>query len=208
MGIFEKDLPVTLCPVADNPEGIKYQGRLKAVTKEHILVDTGNSVELGAGGELLVEFRAEDSQFRFSATVHNLSGATGLLLNKPKIIHRSKIREGPRVELPMMLNYTIWTEGGRFEAEVLDMSESGVRMRGAKNLRKGTLISLDFYMKDAKIRVICQGLVAWSRADEDIPAMTVSGVQFTTISNDARKKLARHLQQKNDEAAASGDEPT
>ena len=199
MGLFEKDLAVTLCPVHDNPNGEKFQGRLKQVTQEHILVDTGQSVELGAVGDVIVEFRVDDNRFRFTTSVFNLAGPSAILLNKPKQVHRSKIREGPRVVLPIQVFYTPWTEPGRFEAEVLDISESGLRMRGNKNIRKNSLLSLDFYIKDQKIRVITQGLVAWSKASEENTHMTESGVQFTTISNEARKKLARFLQLKHEE---------
>lgn len=199
MSLLEKDLPVSLCPVHDNPEGEKFQGRLKQVTADHLLIDTGHSVELGAGGDVIVEFRVDDNRFRFTSSVFNLSGPSGLLLHKPKTIHRSKIREGPRVVIPLQVFYTLWTETGRFEADVLDISESGMRIRGNKNLRKNSLLSLDFYIKDQKIRVITQGLVAWSKAGEENPHLTESGVQFTTISNEARKKLARYLQAKHDE---------
>lgn len=200
MALFEKDLPVTLCPVHDNPDGEKFQGRLKQVTQDHILVDTGQSVELGAVGDVIVEFRVDDNRFRFTTSVFNLAGPSAILLNKPKQVHRSKIREGPRVVIPLQIFYTPWTESGRFEAEVLDISESGLRMRGTKNVRKNALLSLDFYIKEQKIRVISQGLVAWSRASEENQHLTESGVQFTTISNDARKKLAKYLQAKHDES--------
>lgn len=193
MGIFQTDLPLSLCPIAGNAEGKKYQGLLKKVDGDHILVETGNSLELAVDEHLAVEFRLQDSNFRFETSVANLSGTQGLLLVKPKEIHRSKVREGPRVALPLQVQYTLWTESGRYPGGVLDISESGLRMHTPHHLSKGQLLSLDFYIKAAQCRVITQALVVWARDDEERTGETQAAVHFTTIANDARKKLARHL---------------
>ncbi|MCR9142686.1 MAG: PilZ domain-containing protein [bacterium] len=193
MGIFQTDLPLSLCPIADNAEGQKHQGLLKKVDGEHILVETGDSLKLAVNEHLAVEFRLQDSNFRFETSVANLAGPRGLLLLKPKIIHRSKVREGPRVALPLEVQYTLWTESGRFSGGVLDISESGLRMHTPHRLSKGQLLSLDFYIKAAQCRVITQALVVWVRDDEERTGEIQAAVHFTTIANDARKKLARHL---------------
>ena len=193
MGVFQTDLPLSLCPVADNAEGKKYQGLLKKVDGEYILVETGDSLTLAVNENLIVELRLQDSNFRFETAVANLSGQRGLLPVKPKVIHRSKVREGPRVALPLEVQYTIWTERGRFPGGVLDISESGLRMHTPHRLSKGQLLSLDFYIKAAQCRVITQALVVWARDDEERSGEMQVAVHFTTIANDARKKLARHL---------------
>jgi len=94
----------------------------------------------------------------------------------------------------MKMNYTPWTESGRFETKLTDLSELGIRMQGRRNIKKGTLISIDFYIKDDKIRVLCQGQVAWCRTNEENDQLFDTGVEFTTISNETRKRLTRFIQ--------------
>lgn len=193
MALLQKDLPITLCPLKDNPEGFKYQGLLKKVDREFILVDTGDSLELARNMDLTVEFRVQDNNFRFETSVANLAGTRGLLLRKPQVIHRSRVREGPRIKIPLEVHYTIWTENGRFRGEVIDISESGLSMFTPHRLQKGQLLSLDFYIKEARCRVISQALVVWARDADDRLGEMHAGIQYTTISNETRKKLARHL---------------
>ena len=192
MGLFQKNLPVSICPVADNQQGLKYQALLRAVDKEYILLETEHSLELASESEVLIEFNLDKNHFYFHTTIFNLSGRSGLLLKKPREIHRTKLREGPRVPLSVKLNYTPWTEEKRYTVDTLDMSESGVRIQGLFELPKDSIVSLDFYLKAAKIRVICQAIVSWSRPDEEGPYVQ-SGLQFTTISNEAKKKLSKYL---------------
>ena len=193
MGLLQKDLPVSLCPGLDNPEGEKCQGRLQGVSQTNILVMSDNAMELRPGDGLTVEFYIEKSVYRFESTVERLLEDGLLALHKPKVIHKSRLREGTRVPLDMEIHFTLWSDTGRFQANLLDISETGIRMVGRKSLRKDSLISLDFYIKEARARIICQGIVAWNEATQDNEYLYESGIQFTTLSNENRKKLGRHL---------------
>lgn len=193
MSLFKKNLPVTICPIQDNEQGNKYQAILKAVDKQYILLETAHSFELASNTDVTIEFILEHSRFHFDTQVFNLAGRSGILLKKPNQIHRSKLREGPRVPLVIKINYTPWTEEKRYTVETRDMSESGVRIQGLFEIPPDSIVSLDFYIKDAKIRVISQGVVSWSKPDPENEIFYQSGIQFSTISNEARKKLAKYL---------------
>ncbi|MBL8020603.1 MAG: PilZ domain-containing protein [Leptospirales bacterium] len=190
---LQKNLPVSVCPVENNEEGLKYQGQLKEIAKDSIVLFMGESAPLSVGAEIVVEFKVEKNQFFFETTIKKINGAM-LDLHKPKAIHKSKIREGHRMSTDMKMNYTPWTESGRFETKLTDLSELGVRMQGRKELKKGMLISIDFYIKEDKIRVLCQGQVAWCRVNEENDQLFDTGVEFTTISNETRKRLTRFIQ--------------
>lgn len=199
MSIFKKNLPVSICPLRDNPQGNKIQALLRAVDKDYILLETVPEIGTVAEFEALIEFSLDKNRFHFNTIVYKIKERPGLLLKKPKEIHRSRIREGPRVPLEIPIHYTPWTEEKRFSVETRDMSESGVRIQGLFELAQDSIISLDFYLKEPKIRVICQGLVSWSKPDPENNIFFQSGIQFTTISNEAKKKLARYLADLNEE---------
>lgn len=201
MGLFQNDLPVSICPQADNPEGEKFQGRLRGIDSQFIHIFSPEGDRFAGGLTVKVEFRIDENNFNFESTVVRQDAGGLVHLAKPEVIKKSKLREGPRLEIKLPIKFTPWTEEGRFEAETLDVSESGIRMVGRKSLKNGNLISLDLYFKEPRIRVISQGLVAWCRMFEENEYLYESGVQFTTISNETRKKLARYLLDKSKEPA-------
>lgn len=193
MGLFQNDLPVSLCPLEDNPEGEKYQGRLRGIAREFIQIYSPVHLGFTTGLPVKVEFRIDENNFHFETTALRQDTSGLVFLKKPEMIKKSKVREGPRLEIKMPVKYTPWTEDGRFEAETLDISESGIRMIGRKSLKGGDLISVDLYFKEPRIRVMSQGLVAWCKTNDENEYLFESGVQFTTISNETKKKLARYL---------------
>ncbi len=148
---------------------------------------------LAAGAAVEAEFRIDKSSYRFESTLKTLDGGS-VTLHKPKQIHKTRVREGRRIDTDMKLFYTPWTESGRFETQMLDLSDVGVRMLGRRELKKGMLVSLDFYIKEDKIRVLCQGQVAWCRTDPQNEFSFETGVEFTTISNETRKRIARFIE--------------
>ncbi|MCP5480460.1 MAG: PilZ domain-containing protein [Spirochaetales bacterium] len=190
---MQKDLPVSICPLDDNPEGVRYQGLLKSIDSDHILVYSPHAKALHLANRVSLEFRIDRNDFRLTTSILNLAPKDQLLLRKPKQIHKKQIREGQRLSYSLPVKYTLWTKTGRHEAELRDLSDQGLRMVGNQPLRKNSLVSLDFYIKDAKTRVITQGMVIWSRKDEENEHLIESGIHFTTISNEARKKIARFV---------------
>jgi len=184
---------MSICPLDNNPEGNKYQGRLMDIDKQFIIINTGEPVNLRTEAEVRIDFHIERSIFSFESSVQSVEGADKILLVKPKVIHKKQIRDTDRMETAIKIFYTLWTETGRFEAETRDISEQGIRIVGAKKLRRGSLLSLNFYIKEPKIRVICQGSVAWCKTDEENEYLFESGIQFTTLSNEIRKKLNKYV---------------
>jgi len=88
---LQKNLPVSVCPLTDNEEGNKYQGRLKEIAKDGIILFMGAEAVVKTESEILVEFKVEKNQFYFETKIREISGTT-LALYKPKTIHKSRIR--------------------------------------------------------------------------------------------------------------------
>lgn len=190
---LQKDLPVSLRPLVSNDEGARFQGRLKEIAAEGIVMYVPDFPALPAGTPIEAEFRIDKSSYRFESTLKSLASGT-VTVHKPKQIHKTRVREGRRIAADMKLFYTPWTESGRFETQMLDLSDIGVRMQGRRELKKGMLVSLDFYVKEDKIRVLCQGQVAWCKQDPENEFLFETGVEFTTISNETRKRIARFIE--------------
>ncbi len=195
---LQKNLAVSVCPLSGNPEGNKFQGQLREVLRDGMTLFLGDAPSLPAGTPVLVEFKIEKNQFSFETTTKGADGAM-LSLAKPAAIKRSKLREGHRMVVDMKMAYTPWTESGRFETNLVNLSELGVRMIGRRELKKGTLLSIDFYVKEDKIRVLCQGQVAWCRPTPDNDQLFETGVEFTTISNETRKRLTKFITKRSGE---------
>ena len=192
MGLFQKDLPISICPGTDNPQGNRIQGRLQGVNAKFILVQVETLQSLAEGNPLTVEFWIDRSTYSFESAVVRITAAGMVALAKPRVIHKSILREGNRVPMDMRIHFTPWSDSGRFEAQLLDISETGIRMVGRKSLKRDALVSLDFYIKEARARIISQGMVIWAQPAEDNEFLFETGVQFTTLSNENRKKLSRY----------------
>ncbi|MBX7057261.1 MAG: PilZ domain-containing protein [Leptospirales bacterium] len=193
MALKHKDLPVSVCPLEDNEEGKRIQTLLRGLDSQYIRLYAPGAAELRKGLELSVEFRVDRHEFSLTTTVANATPEGEVTLYKPAVIHRRRLRDARRRPLQMRIYFTLWTETGRHDGEMQDISADGFRMISRKSFRRGALISLDFYIRSARIRVIGQGLVAWCRTMEDNEYLHECGIQFTTISNETRKKLERFV---------------
>ena len=175
----------------ENPRGTRYEGRLFGINESYLQV-FAPEVAFSRGTELQAGFQIDTNQFTFECVVvrqdENL-----VFINRPSVIRKSKLREGPRVSMDMRIHYTIWSESGRFEADLRNISESGLRIVGRDRLKQDQVVSLDIYFRDAKFRVICQGQVAWCKPTEDNPYLFETGIQFTTISTETRSNLSLYL---------------
>lgn len=192
MQLLKKDLPISICPLRENPRGKKYQGRLYAMNESFLQIFSPEAHNVAIGAEIQAEFQIDVHQFSFECVVVRLAENL-VFVNRPSVIRKSKLREGPRVKIAMPIHYTLWSEPGRFEADLQDISETGIRIVSRHALKKQMVVSLDLYFRDSKIRVICQGQVAWSQATEENRYLFESGIQFTTISNETKSNLALYL---------------
>lgn len=199
---LQKDLPVSLRPTNANADGVRFQGRLREIASDGIVLFVPEFPVLPPGSPVEAEFRIDKSQFRFESSVKALQGGD-VIVHKPRQIHKTRVRDGRRLATDMKLFYTPWTESGRFETQMLDLSDVGVRMLGRRELKKGMLVSLDFYIKDDKIRVLCQGQVAWCKVRDDNDQLFESGIEFTTISNETRKRIARYIEKQSGSPVSS-----
>lgn len=193
MPLKQKDLPVNVCPLEGNEEGLKVQALLRGLDSSHIRLFAPEPGPLRATMPVELDFRVDKHEFVLSTKIAKVAEGGDIVLFKPASIRRRRIRDARRVPLEMRIFFTLWTETGRHDGDMQDLSADGFRMISRKSLRRGTLISLDFYVRSARIRVIGQGLVAWCRTVEDNEYLFESGIQFTTISNETRKKLARFV---------------
>ncbi len=192
MQLLKKDLPISLCPLRENPRGKKYQGRLYAMNDSFLQIFAPESTKIELGSELQAEFQIDVHNFSFECVAVRLAENL-VFVNRPSVIRKSRQREGPRVAIEMPIFYTIWSEHGRFEATLKDVSETGIRIVGRNPLKQQMVVSLDVYFRDSRIRIICQGQVAWTKPTEENHYLYESGIQFTTISNETKSNLALYL---------------
>jgi len=193
MSILKKGLPISICPEENNPAGNKYQCRLIDIDKQFIIVSSRDTACLKAGEKIIAEFFIESNSFTFDATIHGSENDDKVIIEKPEVIHKKRIRNVDRMSLREKVNYTLWTEKGRFDAETRDISERGIRVVGSKALKKGSLLSINLYLKEPRIRLICQAQVAWCRTAEENEHLHETGIHFTTLSNETRKKLSKFV---------------
>jgi hypothetical protein len=194
MSAFQQHLPMQILPQDHNPEGLKFQGFFESMEP--------NRMKLEIDSEFFSETRGSAIQVEFSMSNYNFTFASELLperegnciyILKPKVIHKSQIRKAPRLKCFIKFNYTIWTEGGRYEAVITDLSTVGMKMTSPNMLHKNMILSLNVFIPGSSLRFICQGLVMWSNPAPNMNNVFLSGVKFTTLSIDAMKKVDKYI---------------
>ena len=197
MSIFRQNLPVQIIPKSNNPEGIKYQGILEVMESVNMKIKVDESFfTKEISGNIDVEFSMASFNFKFESKIMPGKEEFSIWIQKPNVIHKSQIRKTLRAKTDVKFTYTLWTEGGRFEATMTDLSIVGIKMIGAKELQKNTLLSLNVFIPGASLRFICQGLVMWCRPHPEMEYMYETGVKFTTLSIDAIKKVDKFVKDK------------
>jgi len=192
---FQQNLPVQILPKEQNPEGLKYQGVFQAMepTRMKIKIDRAFFSEK-RDGDIVVEFTMSNFNFQFESTLLPETEGEFIFILKPRVIHKSQIRKTSRLKCHIKFNYTIWTESGRFDAIITDLSTVGLKMTGEKLLQKNTILSLNVFIPKTSLRFICQGLVMWSSVAPHRDNLYMTGVKFTTLSIDAMKKVDKYIQ--------------
>ncbi len=197
MGLLQKDLALSILPLSNNPRGNRYQALLKGADQQFMSTQTRGNLGLARGLPLLVEFRIESNEFKFETQVAQDTSDGVLIMNRPRMVRKTRIREAPRIPLSMSVHFSNWNRTEeRAQATMLDISELGVRMVSASAVKKNALISLDFFIKEAGIRVMTQAQAAWCRDSTIGQDLYEIGAQFTTLSTEIRYNLGRYVYSK------------
>ncbi len=181
-------------PIDDNAEGRRYQGVLETLGDRHLSVRVDDDY-LGApvSEAVQIEFTMANFRFRFDSMVEPQREGKLIRIVKPTKLYKSVIRKGQRMKLDSVIGYNVWTEPGRYEATVTDLSSVGLRMITDRHLAKNTLISVNVYLPGKSLRFICQGLIRWCTRETTEERRYTCGVLFTTLSNEATKRIEKFV---------------
>lgn len=194
MSVFQQNLPITIVPKENNSKGNKFQGLLEAMESNSMKIKMDETFfKEKSYGSLSVEFTMSNYNFVFDSEVLSSEQSSFINIAKPKIIHKSQIRKTQRLKTNLPFTFTLWTEGGRFDAFITDISSVGIKIRTKKFLNKNSLLSLNVYVPGGNLRFICQGLVMWCKAENEDEINYLAGIKFTTLSNDAMKKVDKYI---------------
>jgi len=193
---FQQNLPMQILPLENNPDGNKFQGFFDTMeaTRMKLTMDP-IFFEENRGKTIQVEFSMSNYNFAFESEILPGEERGFVYIIKPKVIHKSQIRKSPRLRCHIKFNYTIWTETGRYDGFITDLSTVGLKMKADKYLQKNMILSLSVFIAGTSLRFICQGLVMWSHPAPNVNNVFLSGIKFTTLSIDAMKKVDKYIQE-------------
>jgi len=193
---FQQNLPVQIMPKENNPDGLKYQGVFEAMEPSRMKIKVDQDLfATEHGSDIVVEFTMSSYNFQFESSILPEREGDFIFIIKPRVIHKSQIRKASRLKCFIKFNFTIWTEGGRYDANITDLSTVGLKMIGSKGLFKNMILSLNVFIPGTSLRFICQGLVMWSNPAPSQDNTYITGVKFTTLSIDAMKKVDKYIQE-------------
>lgn len=196
MSVFQQNLPVQIIPTIENEEGNKYQGILEGLESDTMKIRMDESFfQQKILNPISVEFTMSNYNFQFESDIMNTDDTSYIHIAKPKVIHRSQIRTSARLRTKIPFTYTIWTEGGRFDGVITDISTVGIKITTHKQLKKNSLLSVNIYVP-GELRIICQALVMWCKQNPEDEYYFVSGIKFTTLSIDSMKKVDKYIRDK------------
>lgn len=206
MSILSKSLALQIIPVDDNPEGLKFPGILEELQERHIKVKMEPDFAAAPRSETVrVEFTMANFKFHFDSAMVQNSDGSFILISKPTKIFKSTIRKAQRLRLNTQIGYNVWTEPGLHNAVLTDLSSVGMKFIATRPLAKNTLLSVNVYIPGKSLRFICQAMVRWCTRDLEIETRYVCGAIFTTLSNEATKRVEKFIadELKNGDAEAS-----
>ncbi len=194
MSILRQSLALQIMPIDDNAEGRRYQGVLETLGDRHLSVRVDDDYLAAPVSEAVqIEFTMANFRFRFDSMVEPQREGKLIRIVKPTKLYKSVIRKGQRMKLDSVIGYNVWTEPGRYEATVTDLSSVGLRMITDRQLAKNTLISVNVYLPGKSLRFICQGLIRWCTRETSEERRYTCGVLFTTLSNEATKRIEKFV---------------
>ncbi len=196
MSILRQSLALQIIPADENPEGRKYQGVLETLEDSHIKVRMDPVYrDAPASKQVRVEFTMANFRFHFDSDVEADGAGDIIAITKPTKIFKSTIRKSSRLRLDVTIGYNIWTEPGRYEATLTDLSSVGMKVLTDRMLPKNTLINVNVYLPGKSLRFICQGIVRWCTRSLEMEARYSCGVLFTTLSNEATKRVEKFIKE-------------
>lgn len=199
MSILRQSLALQIIPADENPEGRKYQGILETLEDRHIKVRMDPVYREAPVSPLArVEFTMANFRFHFDSSVEPDGARDIIAISKPTKIFKSTIRKSSRLRLDVTIGYNIWTEPGRYEATLTDLSSVGMKVLTDRMLPKNTLINVNVYLPGKSLRFICQGIVRWCTRSLEVEARYACGVLFTTLSNEATKRVEKFIREELD----------
>jgi c-di-GMP-binding flagellar brake protein YcgR len=188
----------------DNPEGLKFPGVLEVLDEKHIKVKMEpDFVRAPRSAVVRVEFTMANFKFHFDSTVDVKREGDFICIVKPSRIFKSTIRKGKRLKLNTQIGYNVWTEPGLHNAILTDLSSVGMKFITTRPLVKDTLLNVNVYLPGKSLRFICQAMVRWCIRDAEVETKYTCGVLFTTLSNDATKRVEKFIA---DELKGAGEE--
>ncbi|AFM11849.1 PilZ domain-containing protein [Turneriella parva] len=194
MSILRQSLALQIMPIDDNPEGNRYQGVLENLGDTHLTVRVDEDfLNAPLSEPVRVDFTMSNFRFRFDSQVEAARQGNLIRILKPTKLYKSVIRKGQRLKLDAVIGYNVWTEPGRYEAVITDLSPIGLRMITDRQLPKNTLISVNVYLPGKSLRFICQGLVRWCTRETTEERRYTCGVLFTTLSNESTKRVEKFV---------------
>lgn len=194
MSILRQSLALQIIPIDDNPEGLKFPGVLEQLEEQHIKVKMEPDFDSAPRSDIVrVEFTMANFKFHFDAALAPEREGQFIRLAKPTKIFKSTIRKGQRLKLNTQIGYNVWTEPGQHNATLTDLSSVGMKFITNRHLPKNTLLSVNVYFPGKSLRFICQAMVRWCTRDLEIETRYVCGVIFTTLSNDATKRVEKFI---------------
>ena len=143
------------------------------------------------GERVELEFHLGGNLFHLDTEVSRVGEGGLVWLHKPESITKKRIRNSSRTDTHTQVHFTVWTEVGRFQGELLDISEDGLRMLAYHRLNNLDLINVDLFLASAGpgVRINTQATVIWSNQVEDGKNLFETGVQFQTLPPDIRARL-------------------
>lgn len=195
MSILRQSLALQIIPVDDNPEGLKFPGILEELQENFIKVRMEPDFASAPKSHLArVEFTMANFKFHFDSTITPEPGGSFICITKPTKIFKSTIRKAKRLKLNTQIGYNVWTEPGLHNAILTDLSSVGMKFITNRPLQKNTLLSVNVYIAGKSLRFICQAMVRWCTRDLEIETRYTCGAIFTTLSNDATKRVEKFIE--------------
>jgi len=189
MKIFEANLPLVLVENKDSKNENKYQAIFSKIALGNIFLDIPkieNKFSLNQKCHIL--FYLDKHEFEFETLINSIDSSL-IGISKPATIKRRKIREGMRLPINLLCLFTIWTQEGRFEGTIINLSTTGCRLMSLDKLRENSIVTLSFKIRlnGTAFKIITQAIVKWCNQNKDLETNKIeyeSGIKFTTLSKE------------------------
>lgn len=195
MSIFTDKLALTIIYRDENGQDFKMQGQFLQIAKSLVYIYFPvQDNRLQPGVKVKVQFFAKQFEFEFDSEVKGYDKKV-LMVVKPQTVNRRKQRLTQRIDVEIPVTFTLWTETGQYEGSIINLSSIGCKLLSDVSLSQNQVITVSTFISknNHQIRLITQATVIWTERYDDTSNQFVSGIKFTTISNDNIKKLDSYI---------------